>query len=77
MAELLRNREKLTKAQEEIRRVLGKNKAVEEADISRLPYLQAVIKETFRLHPAAPLLLPRKAQQDVEIAGLSCQYSAN
>ncbi|CAK9323587.1 unnamed protein product, partial [Citrullus colocynthis] len=68
MAELLRNREKLTKAQEEIRRVLGENKAVEEADISRLPYLQAVIKETFRLHPAAPLLLPRKAQQDVEIA---------
>lgn len=76
MAELLRNPEKLTKAQTEIRQVLGKNKPVEEADISRLPYLQAVVKEAFRLHPAAPLLLPRKAQQDVEIAGFTIPKGA-
>lgn len=76
MAELLRNPEKLTKAQTEIRQVLGKNKPVEEADISRLPYLQAVVKEAFRLHPAAPLLLPRKAQEDVEIAGFTIPKGA-
>ncbi|XP_038887476.1 geraniol 8-hydroxylase-like [Benincasa hispida] len=76
MAELLRNPEKLKKAQKEIRKVLGKNKAMEESDIPRLPYLQAVVKETFRLHPAAPLLLPRKAQQEVEIGGFTIPKDA-
>ncbi|XP_023532783.1 geraniol 8-hydroxylase-like [Cucurbita pepo subsp. pepo] len=76
MAELLKNPEKLAKAQEEIRGVLGKNKPVEEADIPRLPYLQAVVKEAFRLHPVVPLLLPRKAQQEVEIAGFTIPKDA-
>ncbi|XP_038888464.1 geraniol 8-hydroxylase-like [Benincasa hispida] len=76
MAELLRNPEKLTKAQKEIRKVIGKNKPMEEADIPRLPYLQAVVKETFRLHPAVPLLLPRKAQQEVEIGGFTIPKDA-
>ncbi|XP_050119350.1 geraniol 8-hydroxylase-like isoform X7 [Malus sylvestris] len=69
MAELLRNPEKLFKAQEELEQVIGKGKPVEESDIARLPYLQAIIKETFRLHPAVPFLIPRKAKQDVEICG--------
>ncbi|XP_022963641.1 geraniol 8-hydroxylase-like [Cucurbita moschata] len=76
MAELLRNPEKLAKAQVEIRQVLGKNKSVEEVDIPRLPYLQAVVKEALRLHPAAPLLLPRKAKQEVEIAGFTIPRDA-
>ncbi|KAB2620362.1 geraniol 8-hydroxylase-like [Pyrus ussuriensis x Pyrus communis] len=67
MAELLRNPEKLSKAHEELEQVIGKGKPVEESDIARLPYLQAIIKETFRLHPAVPFLIPRKAKQDVEI----------
>ncbi|KAL1195065.1 Cytochrome P450 76C4 [Cardamine amara subsp. amara] len=69
MAELLRTPKTMTKAQDEINRVIGQNGAVQESDISELPYLQAVVKETFRLHPAAPLLLPRKAETDVEILG--------
>ncbi|TQE09291.1 hypothetical protein C1H46_005226 [Malus baccata] len=69
MAELLRNPEKLSKAQEELEQVIGKGKPVEESDIAQLPYLQAIIKETFRLHPVTPLLLPRKAEQDMEICG--------
>lgn len=76
MAELLKNPEKLSKAQEEIRRVIGKGKPVEESDISRLPYLQAVVKETFRYHSPAPFLLPRKALQDVEIAGFTVPKGA-
>ncbi|CAF1873346.1 unnamed protein product [Brassica oleracea] len=49
--------------------LIGENGMVQESDISQLPYLQAVLKETFRLHPAAPFLVPRKAEADMEVLG--------
>ncbi|KAM2765466.1 hypothetical protein COP1_021515 [Malus domestica] len=76
MAELLRNLEKLSKAQAELKQIIGKGKPVEESYVARLPYLQAIIKETFRLYPAAPLLLPRKAETDVEIDGYNVPKGA-
>lgn len=69
MTELLRNPEKLAKAQAELEQVVGKNKVVKEADISKLPYLQAIIKETLRTHPPTVFLLPRKANNDVKLYG--------
>ena len=57
----------MSRAQAELEQVIGKGNQVKESDISRLPYLQAIIKEIFRLHPTVPLLLPRKAEKDVEI----------
>ena len=69
MAELLYNPEVLSKAKAELEQIIGKGNAVVESDIDRLPYLQAIVKETFRLHPPVPLLLPRKAGADVEIQG--------
>lgn len=69
MAELLHNPKSLSKAQEELDQVIGKGKLIEESDVARLPYLQAIIKETFRLHPSVPLLLPRRAETDVEVEG--------
>ncbi|XP_010508144.1 PREDICTED: cytochrome P450 76C2-like [Camelina sativa] len=69
MAELLRSPKSMTKVQDEINGVMGQNGVIQESDISELSYLQAVVKETFRLHPAAPLLLPRKAETDVDILG--------
>ncbi|XP_057977588.1 geraniol 8-hydroxylase-like [Malania oleifera] len=68
-AELLHNPHALSKAQAEVRQTIEKGKAMEEVDIARLPYLQAIVKETLRLHPPAPLLLPHKAQTDVDICG--------
>jgi len=69
MTELLKNPKTMAKAQAEIDCVIGQNGIVEESDISKLPYLQAVVKETFRLHTPVPLLIPRKAESDAEILG--------
>ncbi|XP_024027597.1 geraniol 8-hydroxylase [Morus notabilis] len=69
MAELLKAPEILSRAQAELEQVIGKGNQVKESDITRLPYLQAVVKETFRLHPAAALLVPRKAESEVEVCG--------
>ncbi|KAG5556690.1 hypothetical protein RHGRI_007081 [Rhododendron griersonianum] len=68
-AELLRNPHCMKKVQEEIDRVVGLNRKVEESDMDRLPYLQAVVKETLRLHPAVPLLVPRNTMEDTEFMG--------
>jgi cytochrome P450 len=69
MVELLRNPSSMAKAHEELAQVIGSRRSIEESDIDELLYLQAVVKETFRLHPPAPLLLPRQAQANVKIAG--------
>lgn len=69
MAELLLHPDKLSKAKSEIRAVIRDKKLIEDSDISKLPYLQAVMKEAFRLHPPGPLLIPRAAERDMEIRG--------
>jgi len=69
MAELIRNPERLKRAQAELEEVVGFNRMVEESDTDRLPYLRAVVKEVFRLHPAVPLLIPHRADNRCEIAG--------
>ncbi|GKV41796.1 hypothetical protein SLEP1_g49288 [Rubroshorea leprosula] len=71
MTELLCNPKILRKARAELEKVIGKARQVQESDIACLPYLQAIIKETLRMHPAAPLLLPRRAAADVEICGFT------
>ncbi|KAG0492885.1 hypothetical protein HPP92_006283 [Vanilla planifolia] len=68
MTELVRNPHAMEKCREETRRVLhGKN--IEESDMEELHYLKQVIKETLRLHPPLPLLLPRTCNKDVEMMG--------
>ncbi|CAL1391609.1 unnamed protein product [Linum trigynum] len=69
MAELLRHPNKLAKVKEELDKNVGKGNHLHESDISQLPYLQATVKETLRLRPVSPLLVPRKANEDVEICG--------
>ncbi|XVE69972.1 hypothetical protein DITRI_Ditri10aG0034000 [Diplodiscus trichospermus] len=66
---LLNNRHVLKKVQEELDIHVGKDKLVEESDIKKLVYLQAIIKETLRLYPAGPLLLPHVAMEDCVVSG--------
>lgn len=70
MTELIRNPAKMAKAQAELDEILGKDDAfVQESAIARLPYMQAIVKETLRLHPPGPFLIPHKANADVDLRG--------
>ncbi|CAI0447441.1 unnamed protein product [Linum tenue] len=69
MTEILRHPRVMEKLQQEIRVILGDERNVNEEVIERMDYLKAVIKESFRLHPPIPLLVPRESTQDVKVQG--------
>ncbi|CAJ1949379.1 unnamed protein product [Sphenostylis stenocarpa] len=69
MAELLHNPEKLSKTKKELDQVLGESGLeAKDSNIWKLTYLQAVVKETLRLHPTAPILI-HKSVGEVDICG--------
>lgn len=69
MAEMINNPRVMKRAQNEVRRIFGERGTVDESRIHDLTYLQAVIKETLRLHPAATLLPARECSERCEIYG--------
>ncbi|CAA0829694.1 cytochrome P450- family 76- subfamily G-polypeptide 1 [Striga hermonthica] len=69
MAELLHNPETLHRAQTELRATIRPGKKLDERELDQLPYLNAIIKETLRLHPPLPFLVPHKALESCEIQG--------
>ena len=69
MAELLKHPDEMKKVQEELYKVVGSNNQVEEFHLSQLTYLDAVVKETFRLHPPLPLGGPRNSVQPSSLGG--------
>ncbi|OIW07544.1 hypothetical protein TanjilG_08431 [Lupinus angustifolius] len=68
LAELIRNPQVFKKAREEIDNVVGKDRVVKESDIPNLPYLQAIVKETLRLHPPTPIFA-REAIRACQVNG--------
>ncbi|KAH6556805.1 hypothetical protein KP509_1Z153800 [Ceratopteris richardii] len=69
MSEVLNNKDVLKKAQEEFEQVVGNTSMVQESHLHRLKYLQAIVKESLRLHPPSPLLGAREALESCQIGG--------
>ncbi|EXC17882.1 Flavonoid 3'-monooxygenase [Morus notabilis] len=69
MAEIMNQPEIMNKAQQELETVVGKDNIVEESHIHKLPYLQAVMKETLRLHPVLPMLVPHCPSETCTVGG--------
>ncbi|PSR86236.1 4-hydroxyphenylacetaldehyde oxime monooxygenase [Actinidia chinensis var. chinensis] len=69
MTELAKNPSVMKKVQSEIRSSVGRKSQVWENDLGKLKYLKMVVKETFRLHPPATLLIPRESIQHCQIGG--------
>ena len=67
LSELLKNPRVMKNLQDELESVMGIDQMVEEKDLGKLEYLDMVVKESFRLHPVAPLLLPHESMEDITI----------
>ncbi|XP_060205149.1 6,7,8-trihydroxycoumarin synthase-like [Lycium barbarum] len=74
MTALLKNPRAMREVQIEIRKLVGNKKGmVNEDDVQNMPYLNAVIKETFRLYPPLPLLVARETMHKSILEGYEIQ----
>ncbi|XP_074315139.1 cytochrome P450 CYP736A12-like [Silene latifolia] len=69
MAAMVKDPRIMNVLKKELDSVVGDSRMVEETDFPKLPYLDMVAKETFRLYPGAPLLLPRESMEDIVLNG--------
>ncbi|KAM0951431.1 putative cytochrome P450 [Dioscorea sansibarensis] len=69
LALLLNHPEVLKKARDEIAMQVGNERLLTDTDLPKLNYLHNIIKETLRLFPAAPVLLPHESAEDCTISG--------
>ena len=58
------NPDVVTKAQEELDRVVGKGHLPDFSDRDNLPYIDALVKELLRWNPPIPMGIPKRTTQD-------------
>nr|XP_043637634.1 cytochrome P450 93A3-like [Erigeron canadensis] len=68
LSELINHPNIMKRAREEIDEVVGKTRLLQESDIPNLPYLQAIVKETLRLHSTGPMIV-RQSTEDCTVGG--------
>ncbi|KAF7819857.1 cytochrome P450 CYP736A12-like [Senna tora] len=68
LSSLLRNPRVMKTLQHELDTVIGTKRMVDETDLSKLSYLEMVIKETLRLYPGGAFI-PRETTKDVVVDG--------
>ncbi|XP_076959308.1 cytochrome P450 78A5-like [Bidens hawaiensis] len=68
MARMVLHQDIQAKAQDEIEKLVGQHRHVQDSDIPNLVYVQAIVKEVLRLHPPGPLLSwARLSTHDVQL----------
>lgn len=69
LSELIRHPMVMKKLQQELKTIVGDHEMVDEIDLPNLEYLDMVVKESLRLHPVAPLLIPHESMEAIAING--------
>ncbi|XP_051114987.1 labd-13Z-ene-9,15,16-triol synthase, chloroplastic-like [Andrographis paniculata] len=69
LTDLINHPKAMERVQEEIKKVVGMDAIVEESHTMKMDFLDAVVRESLRLHPIGPLLTPRTPSQTVRIGG--------
>ncbi|XP_057817251.2 cytochrome P450 750A1 [Cryptomeria japonica] len=69
MSEMIRNPQIAKKLKGEIESRVDKHRMVRECDLVNMEYLHCVVQETFRLHPAGPLMLPHESREACTVRG--------
>ncbi|KAI3820729.1 hypothetical protein L1987_08277 [Smallanthus sonchifolius] len=69
MACIISDHKVMKKVQEELDEIVGLNNMVEESHLPKLKYLDATIKETLRLYPIIPFLIPRSPSKACTVGG--------
>ncbi|GMH08844.1 hypothetical protein Nepgr_010684 [Nepenthes gracilis] len=69
MAEMINRPEIMENLRRETESVVGKDNVIEESHLHKLPYLLAAVKESLRLHPPAPLLVPHRPSKLCTVGG--------
>uniref|UniRef100_A0A803Q889 Cytochrome P450 n=1 Tax=Cannabis sativa TaxID=3483 RepID=A0A803Q889_CANSA len=77
MSELMKNPKIMKRAQDEIREVFHRKGLGNERALDKMKYLKSVIKESMRLHPILPLIVPRQNQKKCEINGYEIPAKTN
>ncbi|KAL0328722.1 UNVERIFIED_CONTAM: Premnaspirodiene oxygenase [Sesamum calycinum] len=69
MAQMIKHPKVMEKAQAELRHVFRGKDRILESDLEKVSYLKMVIKETLRLNPPVPLLIPRDCKDWQKVYG--------